>query len=268
LGGPFISVDSASYWGSKPIPPLSALAEECGLVLGTSFNILEKAILLLNRGASVSCRDLLGYTVLHSVISNTRLYELPDRLAMTGSARWFISLSQPFNLLVVFITAGADVYAITDDSKTPSMLAMEYGRMEEWTSALQICGFDVQEVLSHPSPCCKDCISNHQTSQLSFEDWCQQLDYPSSDSFLRPDGSWDFGEMGDRDHDTYDDKSEDRDKDSDIRDTVDNRGKGSDNREEHSNKMEDISFGCYDKPTDILLEDNQYGAGSTGYDSG
>jgi hypothetical protein len=192
LGSPFISIASPCIdLTGKSTPALAILAESCGLAEGDSFNILGKTILLLNRGANVLCRDYFGNTVLHLVISSGRLSK--SRTGY-GSARWFISLTQPFNLLVLFMTAGADVYATNDAGETPSMVAMEFGRIDEWTSALKMCGFDVEEVLNHPSPCCKDCIPNHQTPQLSFETWCEQLGDPDHDSFRHPDGSWDDGD--------------------------------------------------------------------------
>jgi hypothetical protein len=123
LGSPFISIANpcTDLITGESIPALAVLARDCGLACGASFNILDKTILLLSRGANVSCRDSFGNTVLHLVISSDRLPKPKGR----GATRWLVSLTQPFNLLVLFMTAGADVYATNDAGETPSMVAIE-----------------------------------------------------------------------------------------------------------------------------------------------
>lgn len=262
LGSPFISIASpcTDRITGKSIPALALLAKHCGLRWTESFNILDKTVLLLSRGANVSCRDSFGNTVLHLVISSGRLPKPRRR----GTTRWFVSLTQPFNLLVLFMTAGADVYATNDAGETPSMVAMQYGRMDEWTSALAMCGYDVEEVLDHPSPCCKDCIPKHQTAQQSFETWCEQLGGPDYDSFRCPDGSWDScdedsdecDEDSDEDRDELDEdsdggSSQDRDKGSYEENTCTNID------EDHLHITQGVATRCSDEET-AQLDDSQY----------
>ncbi len=75
---------------------------------------------------------------------------------------------------MVFITAGADVYATNNEGETPTMLASIYGRDEEWTEALELCGYDSEQVLAHSDPVLDDCSCQRQTSKLSFEEYCLQ----------------------------------------------------------------------------------------------
>lgn len=72
---------------------------------------------------------------------------------------------------MVFITAGADVYATNDDDITPSMIALEYGREDEWIEALELCGYEPEEVFTS---CIHHPTQGPQTSKLSFQEYCQQ----------------------------------------------------------------------------------------------
>lgn len=75
---------------------------------------------------------------------------------------------------MVFITAGADVYATNYDNESPSLLALKNGWEQEWAEALTSCGFDPREVFMHSHTSPRDCAYGHQTSRLSFEAFCQQ----------------------------------------------------------------------------------------------
>lgn len=135
--------------------------------------MVDKAILLLNRKADISCRDKIGDTVLHILLkcerSNER-FPKPQKRPYT----WGLSFKAPKDLLMVFITAGADVYATNNEGKTPSRVALEYRREDEWIEALMLCGYDFEEVIAcsiHHS------TRGHQTSKLSFQEYCQQRQY-------------------------------------------------------------------------------------------
>jgi hypothetical protein len=84
---------------------------------------------------------------------------------------WDLSFTAPRDLLAVFITAGADVYTTNNAGKTPSMVAREYGRDGEWIEALELCGYDFQEVLTS---CIHRPTRVHQTAKLSFHEYCEQ----------------------------------------------------------------------------------------------
>ena len=74
---------------------------------------------------------------------------------------------------MVFITAGANLYATNDEGKTPSMVASDSHRENEWIEALTACGFDANEVLAQSYPELYDCTREHQMSKLSLEEYCQ-----------------------------------------------------------------------------------------------
>jgi hypothetical protein len=75
---------------------------------------------------------------------------------------------------MVFITAGADVYATNDKGETPSIVASTYGRDEEWIEALDLCGFDSRQVLADSCRFHANRPLERQKSRLSFEEYCQR----------------------------------------------------------------------------------------------
>lgn len=168
LWGNFIDIDAICRLADVDLSPLHILATLCRH--STSFT--EKAILLLNRKANISCRNPDGYTVLHRLLVQYR----PNKMAGQGTDHWFykryrLSLGTCEDLLMVFITAGADVYAADNEGTTPSMVAAVSGHMEVWNESLLRCGYDPVEVLAscphHPTRL-------RQTSKLSFQEYCEQ----------------------------------------------------------------------------------------------
>jgi hypothetical protein len=138
--------------------------------------VVDKAILLLNRKADISCRDENGDTVLHTLFKSGRLHERMSKIQarrLGDLQTWDLSFKAPKDLLMVFITAGADVYATNDDGETPSMVALEYGREDEWIEALELCGYESEEVLRLRCYI-HNTTHEHQTSKLSFQEYCQQ----------------------------------------------------------------------------------------------
>jgi hypothetical protein len=195
FGGPFIS-PNGTYIGEHP--PLILLARESGLQSCSTLHIIDKAILLLNRKADISHCGVNGNTVLHSVLIWKPLHQLRTyrkAKSLGIGARWMLSLTHPLDLLMVFITAGADVYATNLHGYTPSRIANACRRTEEWIKALELCGFNSREVLAHSTPCTHDCRNTHQTSKLQFEEYCQQrepfpfdgLDFYESDKPINTD---------------------------------------------------------------------------------
>jgi hypothetical protein len=178
LGQPFISLNSFYLDGTgTERAPLLELADYCGLSFGDAIHIIDKAILLLNRNVDISCRDSNGDTVLHKVLRCERLHEqesYAEAVKWGRQLRWTLSLKEPQELLMVFITAGADVYATNGRGETPSIVASTYGRDEEWIEALELCGFDSQQVLTDSCRCHANGPLERQKSKLSFEEYCQQ----------------------------------------------------------------------------------------------
>jgi hypothetical protein len=86
---------------------------------------------------------------------------------------------------MVFITAGANLYATNDEGKTPSMVALDSHRENEWIEALTACGFDANEVLAQSDPELYDCTRERQMSKLSFEEYCQRRPEQSPEYWQR-----------------------------------------------------------------------------------
>jgi len=181
FGEPFINVRTRYNFFSmeQEVFPLTFLAGTCGYDI-VSVDIADKAILLLNRGAEISCQDSYGDTVLHIVLKCRRFYErttLFNERRTYNEWSYIISTKAPKDLLLVFITAGADIYAMNNDRVSPSMVAEMYGREDEWAEALEFCGIDSTEVIRHSASHPHDCACEHQTSKLSFKDYCRNRRY-------------------------------------------------------------------------------------------
>ena len=226
-------------------PPLLLLAEACGLIDSDTFHIVDKAILLLNRKANISCRNYHGNTVLHTILNCPRLHEIfsyKKAKALRSRSRWILSHKQPLDLLIVFITAGADVYALNKNGETPSKVAYSNRRIEEWIKALKLCGYDYEEVLAHPSPCTDYCKANHQASMLSFEEYCQEREpsgYDGYDGKDPPDGQ---GYICSEAEESGDEEESDEEGESDEEEENDDEEK-SDIEEEGPNGVDDVMEG-------------------------
>jgi ankyrin repeat protein len=154
---------------------LHLLAEQCGY--GHNFesvDIVEKAILLLKRGANISYPDFDGSTVLHTIIGCVRYHQYGSKRQARSFGRirqWVRSFHEPKEFLMASIAAGANVYAINGEGLTPSMYARLFGREKEWVEALRSTGFDPEEVVAHSDPNFHDC-REPPASKLSLEKYC------------------------------------------------------------------------------------------------
>jgi hypothetical protein len=154
---------------------LHLLAEHCGYGLHVELiDIVEKAILLLKHGADISKLDCDGCTVLHTILGCIRRHQISSTRRGRNSRRRIQSLHEPKEFLIASITAGANVYAINDECRTPSIYARMFHREMEWIEALRSTGYDPEEVVAHSDPDSHDCSRKHQVSRLSFEEYCLQ----------------------------------------------------------------------------------------------
>lgn len=174
FGEPFISLNGMykCFWGE--CSALTILAYEAGYIFGETMDVVDKAILLLNRKADISCRDKNGDTVLHTLLKCQRRHERESKAEARRYGRlqtWELSFMAPKDLLMVFIAAGANIYATNDDGETPFMVASKYGRENEWIEALGLCGYESEEGLTS---CINRPTREHQTSKLTFQKYCQQ----------------------------------------------------------------------------------------------
>lgn len=221
------------------LPPLLLLARLCGLYHRLAFHVIDKSILLLNRKANISCRDCGGNTVLHVILSCPRLHEgLSYKKAKASRlrSRWILSRKQPLDLLIVFITAGADVYALNKYGETPSKVAYSKRRIEEWIKALKLCGYDYEEVLVHPSPCTDYCKANHQASKLSFPEYCQQREPSGYDGTDPPDRQ---GHISSEAEESDDEEESDEEGESDEKEESDEEGNSGDEEEDDNEEKSD-----------------------------
>lgn len=110
------------------------------------YGIADKFALLLSRGANCQARDLDGSTCLHLVLQGKRnpngdIYF--PRFANIVTSEYNGEIR---DILVLLITAGADVYITDHDGLTPSDVAFDFKNLREWHDALIECGFDPSEV--------------------------------------------------------------------------------------------------------------------------
>jgi len=157
--------------------PLSLLAKACGYFVSNYFQVATKAILLLQRGADVKYRYQNGDTLLHTLLKIRRYHQ--DVAYITAECnsdlrQRKLSIRQPKLLLVAFIVAGADVYAINNKGLTPSAIATIYGREREWKRALRVCGYDVVKVFRRSSAEPWAAMRPRQMPKLRFEDFCER----------------------------------------------------------------------------------------------
>ena len=173
LGGPFINpIMAFNHVQEVDASPLAELAKSCGYSNLTSFQAADKAILLIKWKADITHRDQYGDTVLHSLLACQQINQRDDWEFNDFELNH--SLRSQRDLLMLFITAGADVYATNNRGKTPSMTARRCGREKRWIKALMQCGYDYSEVISAGSDGEQHHTRIRQRSKLSFEEYCQR----------------------------------------------------------------------------------------------
>ncbi|ERF68622.1 hypothetical protein EPUS_07183 [Endocarpon pusillum Z07020] len=134
---PFIGPNSLGTDNSDSFP-LGELAYIHTLNCVEDFETPNKIALLLARGADVNRRDSLGNNCLHAVLNypdhSWRRKEDPEGQAELR------------DILMLMITAGADVYAVNDDEETVSRVARDSGHCRIWVEVLEACGFSSYKV--------------------------------------------------------------------------------------------------------------------------
>ena len=122
---------------SQETIPLQILAYDQFMQWRTNFRIFEKMALLLSRGADVNARNSRGETCLHRLLP--RHYHGDDRFWPRSGTR---------DIMILLITAGADVCAVDQKGCSISDLAIRSGHLDIWTEALKYCGIDIKDVLA------------------------------------------------------------------------------------------------------------------------
>jgi hypothetical protein len=140
FGYPFISSTSI---GGSPCP-LTCLITDHHIKLGSrAFRAIpDKVALLLTRGADISIRESDGDNFLHIIMAT------PATHGVSLHSR------ELKDILMLLVTAGADVYAVNDYGVTVSQYARQNGYTPLWYNVLKTCGYDVKDV-------CQESYTSH-----------------------------------------------------------------------------------------------------------
>ena len=148
LGEPFISLESTGDNNPTGTIPLLLLAYLHDRDLGTSLQIPDKIALLLSRGANPKAINAEGETCLHLVLRHD-----PHEMfcwCKDSSSTWD-HVCKTKDILILMISAGADVCAIDEQGRSVSDVAIRPQLQRVWTEALKYCGIDIRDVLARPN---------------------------------------------------------------------------------------------------------------------
>lgn len=147
LGERFVSLESTG--DNNPKIPLLVLAYHHSKNYGNNCQISDKIALLLSRGANAKARNPRGETCLHLVFSNHGHHG--DFCFCNDESRLWPHLSQTTDIVILMISAGADVCAVDEQGRSVSDAAIQSGQQILWTEALKYCGIDMRDVLTQPN---------------------------------------------------------------------------------------------------------------------
>ncbi|KAK5098696.1 hypothetical protein LTS08_006074 [Lithohypha guttulata] len=141
-GHPFFSPNVIYTSGEAP---LLRLATHHRHRPSKAYQIPDKVALLLSRGAAADICGSEGDTCLHLCMQY--------RTEEYASGRIFQNKidkecdGELLDILMLLITAGANVQARNDYGLSPSDMAYEWGHEREWIRALKDCGYDLRSVI-------------------------------------------------------------------------------------------------------------------------
>lgn len=110
-----------------------------------AIQIPDKVALLLSRGAAADTHDSEGNTWLH-LFMQYRTEEYPAGRIFQNKIDKECD-GELLDILMLLITAGADVHARNDYGESPSDIAYRWGHEREWARALKECGYDSRSVV-------------------------------------------------------------------------------------------------------------------------
>lgn len=153
LGEPFISLESTDGDSPEAMIPLLLLANIHTQVGGLRNRAPEKIALLLSRGANAKARNPIGETCLHAVLEHQHYYnERYCRYCWCNNRGTLLYLHNTKDILILMISAGADVCAIDEQGRSVSDIARIHPRLQKvWTQALKYCGIDIRDVVARPN---------------------------------------------------------------------------------------------------------------------
>jgi hypothetical protein len=140
FGTPFISPDAMA--SIRPdITPLMILVNLHRSGGAEQYKIADKVALLLRRGANPNTRSACGCTCLHILLSYSH-QDSRRKFRMSAEERE-ICLK---DILMLMITAGADVYAVDDDGDSVTDITFIFDHEDVWYESLIDCGYNPDEV--------------------------------------------------------------------------------------------------------------------------
>ena len=192
LGKPFISLESFDDSNPYESVPLLLLVRLHSEYWDANLQMLDKTELLLTRGANVKARNSRGQTCLHLAF----LGHIHSSLCWCKiEFRLWVHRYRTTDLVILLITAGADVCAVDGEGESVSDVAIRSGQQALWTHALKCCGIDIKDVLARPNfdPAHSTALSTQYTqpprsvtSKRSFEEHLERrkaIRYPSEREF-------------------------------------------------------------------------------------
>lgn len=149
LGEPFISLESTGDdMPYESTTPLLLLAGFHAWYYYLSPLTPAKIAFLLRRGANAKARNPGGETCLHRVLRHN--HRAKDCWCEISSRTWRY-LYQTKDILILMISAGADVCAIDKQGRSVSDVINHPGLETVWTEALKYCGIDIRDVVARPN---------------------------------------------------------------------------------------------------------------------
>lgn len=142
-GYPFVSESFPTYGDRSPLLELAYIHATGD---SEAFEIPDKIALYLKRGANVNCHDSRRNTSLHLAMMYLKSRGVIDRIYQNMvTAEYDGELK---DILMLLITAGADIQARNDRGRTPSDIAWKFKHWQEWCGVLEECGYNVEEVVN------------------------------------------------------------------------------------------------------------------------
>ena len=133
----------------------------------------------MSRGANVNARSSLGGTCLH--VACNPMVDSEDHRSY--EIRWQGRLSQAKDILILMISAGADVCAVDNFGGSVSDLALAAGLETVWIEALKYCGIAIKDVLarSNTDPAYSSALDSRYSqpseslkSKISFKEYLER----------------------------------------------------------------------------------------------
>lgn len=141
----------------------------------------DKVALLLTRGANVKARNSQGQSCLHLILEeHDHLY---PRCWCDDGSKWWRHQCRTKDIVILMLTAGADVCAVDEHGWSVSDVAMDSGQQTLWTEALKYCGIDIKDVLAKTrvDAACSTALSPEYsqpprslTSKMSLEEYMER----------------------------------------------------------------------------------------------